>query len=319
MLLLGTAYIWHAYRQDGRITGARILLSGFLLGWMILIEYPTVLLAGAAGLYILYVLQHHGRIADWKAYALLATGALFPLGILLFYNYAAFGNSFTPGYSHEAATRFSAAHSAGLFGVGPPNPVVIFYMTIHHTMGIFWQSPLLLLALPGWYLMLRSAEQRAEGWFTLLTAAGYLIFMSGYYWWWGYAFTPRHVIPVLPLLVLPLASLPRKYFPYLIVAGAISIVQMLIVAAGNSDGLPELVIGAFDAGTIARPGSTIYSIYLVNILHGLYVHNLGEWVFGLEGPAMFAPLAAAELALVGALAWVVRRLPSEDQAGVALQ
>jgi hypothetical protein len=116
--------------------------------------------------------------------------------------------------------------------------------------------------------------------------------------WWGYAFTPRHIIPVLPLFILPLAILPRRYFPYLLIAGLVSIVQMLIVAAGNSDGLPELLIPAFETGVLSSPPSIIYSIYLPNVMHGIYVHNLGNTLFGLQGPAQFLPFFIFEFVVL---------------------
>jgi hypothetical protein len=294
LFLLAAFYIWFVYRQTDVITWPRVFLSGFLLGWMILTEYPTVLLAAAAGIYILYVLGIKRRLGDWRIFVQIGLGGSIPIGILLFYNFAAFGNMLSLSYTHEAAATFNIAHNTGLFGVSLPNPAAIVYMTIHHTMGIFWQSPVLLLAIPGWYMLLKSTQYRAEGWFSLLTITLYLVFMSGYYWWWGYAFTPRHLIPTMPLFALPIAFVPRKYFPYLILAGIVSVFQMLVVAAGNSDGLPELLIGAFVTGTITSPGSTVYSIYFANLQHGLFVHNLGETIFNLEGYAMFLPLAVIE-------------------------
>jgi hypothetical protein len=301
LFLLAAFYIWFTYHQTGSISLPRVFLSGFLLGWMIITEYPTILLAAAAGIYILIVLWKMQSLTDWRVYLLVAAGAILPLGALLFYNYAAFGGIFTLGYTHEAAEKFHTAHNTGLFGVGLPNPAAIFYMTFHHTMGIFWQSPILLLALPGWYYLFRSGKFRPEAWFTLLTVCLYIVFMSGYYMWWGYAFTPRHLIPVLPLFVLPLASLPKKYFPILIITGVISIIQMLIVAAANSDGLPELLIPAFETGVLTNPGSIIYGIYLPNLLNGLFVHNLGETLFHLEGFAIFLPFIAIQAVLIIAL------------------
>ncbi|MGE5252067.1 MAG: hypothetical protein ACM3QS_17820 [Bacteroidota bacterium] len=294
LFLFAAFMIWFIYRQSQAISGPRIFLSGFLLGWAVITEYPTVLLAAAVGLYALFVLFGNRRLADWKPYALMGAGALIPLSFLLIYNQICFGNPFNLSYGYEATKTFHLAHSAGLFGVGWPNLRALFYMTIHPSMGIFWQSPLLLLAVPGWVYLFRSGRYRAEAWFTLLLVTFYFVFHSGYYMWWGYSFTPRHIIPVLPFFILPLAILPRRYLPFLGIAAALSIAQMLIVAAGNSDGLPQLLLPAFQAGTLASPPSIIYSIYLPNVLHGIYVHNLGETLFGLRGAAQFLPLALFE-------------------------
>jgi hypothetical protein len=312
LFLFAAFFIWFRYRHAQAISGARILLSGFLLGWAVITEYPTVLLAAAVGLYALFVLREKQRLKDWRTYLLMGAGGLIPISILLLYNYLCFGNPISLSYGYEAAEKFHSAHTSGLFGVGWPNPAALFYMTIHPAMGIFWQAPILLLAIRGWMHLFRSNQYRAEGWFTLLVICFYTVFFSGYYMWWGYAFTPRHIIPILPFFILPLSILPRKYYPYLAIAAAISILQMLIVAAGNSDGLPQLLIPAFETGTLSSPPSIIYSIYLPNVLHGIYVHNLGNTLFGLNGFAQFAPLLAFEaviLALLIALSIRSERAP----------
>lgn len=118
-------------------------------------------------------------------------------------------------------------------------------------------------------------------------------------WWGGTAFTPRHIIPILPFFVLPLSVLPKKYAPFLVVAGVLSIAQMLIVAAGNPNGLPELVAATFEKHITPPIGSIIYSIYLRNIMQGFFAHNLGESIFKLNGFLAFLPLLLFEAVIIG--------------------
>ena len=300
LLLFAAFYIWFSYRHTDMISAPGIFLSGFLLGWSIITEYPTAPLAIAVGLYMFFVQWEKRRLYAWSTYALIGLGALIPIGILLFYNYACFGSWFSMGYAHEAVGKYSAASETGLFGLGLPNPTAHFLMTFHPSMGIFWQSPDLLLALPGWFHLLRSEKYRAEGWFSLLIILFYVVLFSGYYMWWGgTAFTPRHIIPILPFFVLPLSVLPKKYAPFLVVAGVLSIAQMLIVAAGNPNGLPELVAATFEKHITPPTGSIIYNIYLRNIMQGFFAHNLGESIFKLNGFLAFLPLLLFEAVIIG--------------------
>lgn len=318
VFLLLSFYLWFQYRQLNIITWPRALLSGFLAGWMVITEYPTVILAAGLGVYALYTLWEKGRLLDWELYLPLGFGALIPVSVLLFYNYASFGGPFVFGYTHEAREIFRSAHATGFFGVGWPDPATIYAMTFHPTMGIFWQSPVLLFALPGWYLMLKTQTHRAEAWFTLLSVVIYTAFFSGYYMWWGgSSFTPRHLIPVLPLFALPLVFLPRKLFPFAVAAGVISIMQNLIVSVGSSEGLGEFISRRSPEGLfLPSGGSTIYDIFLPNLMGGKMVQTLGGSLFGLNGFQSLIPLLILEIILVAALIIIIggRQRPESGSA-----
>lgn len=103
-------------------------------------------------------------------------------------------------------------------------------------------------------------------------------------WWGGNSFAPRHLIPMLPFLCLPIICVPRKFFILVILLAVVSVVQMSFASASNimapDANLENLKnLGLFDF-------SMLYSYMLPHLLDGRFSWNLGE-LFGLKqwGPA----------------------------------
>jgi hypothetical protein len=72
--------------------------------------------------------------------------------------------------------------------------------------GLLWYCPLLLLALVLWPRFL--ARRRAEALLALGIVAPSLVVFGTYpVWWGGICWGPRYLVPLLPLLLLPLAFL----------------------------------------------------------------------------------------------------------------
>jgi hypothetical protein len=193
-------------------------------------------------------------------------------------------------------------------GLGTPDLMVLFYTTFHTTMGIFWQSPILLLAFPGWIAMWRSRKYRAEAAFSAGVAVGYFVMLSGYFaWWGGLSFTPRHLVPALPFFGIPLAFLTDRIRKVAFPLTLISVMQMLVVIATRSDGLGNITIG-YSQGVVYEmfKNSTIYNVYMPNLLAGRLAPNLGGKVFGLTGWASLIPFVVIEIGLLASF-WIVTR------------
>ena len=196
------------------------------------------------------------------------------------------------------------AMGEGLMGVGWPRAGVLFNLTLHPGFGLFWQSPALLLALPGLVMMVRDPEHRRGGLVILVAATGLLLVNSGYYMWWGgYAVGPRHLIPVLFLLGVPLAHAARRVpWPLLALLTGVGVAQMMIVTATEpqladamTKRLDELPLFGF---------STIYSLAWPRLVARELARNLGQVVLGLHGLRSLAPPLVA---LAGAGVWLARR------------
>jgi hypothetical protein len=313
LFLFVAFYIWFRARQDGTITLAKTALSGFLLGYAFISEYPSALIAAVLGCYILYVTREQGRLKDWKPYLAFFAGACIPLALMMIYNYSIFKNPLSLGYLHEAEEQFRTGMQAGFIGLGLPDPRVIFYTTFHTSMGIFWQSPILLLAFPGWIAMWRNPQYRPEAAFSLGVILLYFVALSGYYMWWGgLSFTPRHLIPVLPFFGIPLAFLPKQFRMVLLLLALVSIAQMLVVTSTTYFGLYEMLKNiSTDRFYAMFQNSTIYTIYLPNFLSQSLSTNRGQEFFGLKGHLSLLPLLIAETILL-ILFIVLTRTPKTE-------
>ncbi|MEZ4865295.1 MAG: hypothetical protein R3C14_28555 [Caldilineaceae bacterium] len=127
------------------------------------------------------------------ALPLLVTGAL-----LLWYNSARFGNPFDTGYHFDSGEGFTAPLLQGLWG-----------LLFSPYRGVFWYSPILILALVLFGAFVR--RHWAEG---LLVAALSLVLVGLYsrwwMWWGGFAWGPRFLVPLTPFWILPLAPLVQR-------------------------------------------------------------------------------------------------------------
>jgi hypothetical protein len=300
LFLFVVFFLWFNARNEEKISPIKTLISAIFLGYACITEYPTTLIAFLLGLYILYVMWEKGQLFNPKLYLLLILGAAIPIGVLMLYNYAIFQNPFTTGYAYEARGNYLKAHQQGLMGIGLPDLRVLFYMTFHTTMGIFWQSPALLLAFAGWIALWKNTCYHAEAILSFGAVLTYFIIVSGYYMWWGgEAFTPRDLIPVLPFFAIPLAFLPRKTDKILAILAFISVVQIFIVAAAANTGLIPMTSN-ISTNSFYRTfqNSTMYSVYIPNFLAQMLVNNRGQEFFHLTGFASLIPLFIIEAVIL---------------------
>jgi hypothetical protein len=295
--------IWFYARRRGSISLSMAFVSAILLGYMIITEYPTVILLSVLLPYILYTLYKLGEVSNWKIYVIMAIGALIPMSLLLYYNYSIFGSLFVTGYSYESSDVFRVAHEKGVMGLSLPDPYHLWYLSFQPVFGIFWQSPILFLGLPGWFYMFRSGEYRVEAVVSSVGIFMYVVALSGFYMWWGgLSFAPRHLIPILPLFALPLAFVPDRLFTPLTLCTLVSVFQNLILTASNFEGLADYVnqhlLPAWNARRIFEPGGMlVYDLSLPNVWKGYLATNAGMGL-GLKGPVTLLPLLFLELGLL---------------------
>jgi hypothetical protein len=302
LLYFAAFALWFNARRRRYLSAWTAFASGLLLGYMVVTEYPTAVLALVLGGYMLVVLRDLGIAAAWRLYAATAVGIALAITPLAYYNLHVYGNLWTTGYQHHATPEFEAAHAQGLSGIGWPDPIVLFASTFHPLMGLFWQSPVLVLAIVGW-LAARNPELREASWFSFAAVTTYLVLLSGYYdWSGGTAYTPRHLIPLYPLFAIPLACLPRRWRHVALPLAAISILQHLIAVSASWNSLDTLLDTAIEDGhPTMYLASTIWSVCWVNLRSGLFLKNAGTLIWPNGGFATLTPLLAAEAALLMAL------------------
>jgi hypothetical protein len=135
------------------------------------------------------------------------------------WNAARFGSPFEFGYDWGEQLRPGDVPRPFMLAELPRG---LFGLLLSPGKSIFLFAPALLLALP----RLRALWQQDRGAALSIAAAGatsLLVFASYFYWEGGYAFGPRHLLPVVPLLLLPLACGPAPRRAALVAVVAVGV------------------------------------------------------------------------------------------------
>jgi hypothetical protein len=268
-----------------------LFLIGLLLGFALITEYPVAIIVMVLTAYYFFTVFRNGKMDVKRAVILPALGACIPLAMILAYNLAVFKQPLATGYNHSANSWFQQNQTQGLVGIGWPDPKAMYYMTLHPAIGIFWQSPVLILSLIGIWRMWQGSKYRAEALVAISAFLSLLILYSGFYAWWGaWTFGPRYLVPMLPFLCLPLVFIPRPWFLSVVILGIISILQMFIPVSTRVLVPDEFIHKMDQVGFFAY--STIYSYDLPRLLHERLSRNLGIYLLGLNPwPSLVLPLA----------------------------
>ncbi len=220
--------------KPGAMSAPRVFAVGLSAGLAFMTEYTTALIILGLIPYAIFVLRKHGRRGMLQSAGFAIAGAAVPLALVLAYNARVYGSVLATGYAYEVENRFAQGMSEGILGIGVPNLITIYHITLDPQFGIFWESPVLLLAPFGYLLCFRSERFRAAGVLSLYAVLAMLAMNGGYYLWWGgSAFGPRLMIPGLPFLIVPLAAISEALAWLVAALGSISAAQMLIPLVGQ--------------------------------------------------------------------------------------
>jgi len=295
LLLFGAFALLFGIRR--RVLGSYwLLLVGFLLGYAVITEYPTALIAGLLGLYGLWTLGRPLRVGLY-----LLVGAVPPLVMLAAYDYAAFGTPLPVGYAYSSL--WSNVHSVGFMSLTYPQAEALWGITFGAHRGLFFLSPYLLLALPGYFVLWRQKALRPEFWILLLAPISFLLFNgSSVMWQGGFAVGPRYLVPALPFLALAAAIGLAWAWQRLALRLAVSLAgawSLLAVWA-------ETIAGQSFPDYTPNP---LFDLSLPRLAAGDVARNAGMFL-GLAGWASLLPLLAVELpALILVLLSFSARLP----------
>lgn len=300
--------------------GWTLFAAGLSAGFAVVIEYPTVILVALLGLYLLHRLGGV-RAAPRQRTPPLASfvgGGLCAAALLAAYNLAAFGTLLYVPYEAYAqgASQFQA-HARGVLGVSWPGLAsfleVLGRITLHPQRGLVYlgfeglrvyaTNPVLWVALPGLALLLARRETRAEGALAGAAAACMLVFNACFgdsivYWGGGASVGPRHLVPMLPFLAIPLARsvrpLPWLFFPLLVV----SVFYMLLASATEprvgyefQNPARDLFAASWLDGRFALNRGPLFDTTRQLLTADSTAFNLGK-LAGLPGHWQLAPLMA---------------------------
>jgi len=196
--------------------------AGLLSGAAFLCDYPAGIIVILLGAYCAAALTRKWKLILWLL------GVALPVGAWLYYNHRCFGGVLNSAY----AFHVTYSHQKGFLGIGWPHPRALWGITFSPYRGVFYQSPFLLLAFPGFYYLFRRKRWRREFYLCLLAFLGFLFFNSGYAYWDGVGSAgARFLIPALPFLIFPLATVIGKWPRTALALIGLSFVFMLVIAA----------------------------------------------------------------------------------------
>jgi hypothetical protein len=291
---------WAGRRADGSLRAAAAgVLVAAPLALALVTSYLSAIPALMVTAYALLGAWHRPR--RWLLTAALAavgTGVVI-VAPLLAYNWAAFGSPFAVGYGHVDGFE---GMQGGLFGIASPSLTALRGLTIDQYRGLLWVAPIALLYPLGLVAMLRDPLRRAPAVVSAAVTAYYLFVNSGYaYWDGGFSLGPRHMVPVLPFLMLPIATL-------WLAAGTVLRSSMVALAlCGAAVNVMAMATTVVPPSTYRQPITDL----IVPRFSAGQVHSVIGNVMGIEGLASLLPSFAIAALLVLAL---VQRNFSDDRA-----
>jgi hypothetical protein len=292
-LLFGAFYL--AFVRPAPLSREALIGIGLLLGYSVITEYPSILMAG---ILYLYVLDRLSREGNWRRLGWVTlTGALIAAGWMV-YNTAVFGGPLALGYSNSEL--WVTQHHTGFMSLTMPHWEALWGITFGIFRGLFVLSPLLLLSLPGFGLWWRSRERRPEFWVAATSVLSFFLFnASSGMWWGGFAVGPRYLLPALPFLALPIIFVFREWGRqwWLRVLLTLLALWSLIATWGLT-----LAEQAFPSDAIQNP-FTGYA--WPNWQAGNIARNIGT-LLGFRGVWSLIPLGIG-LAIIGAGWWLLNR------------
>lgn len=276
-------------------------------------EYPVALLF--AGL-----LAYRGR-AYWNVERGVRVAAFSVLAATpqLLHNALAFGSPLTFGYALEGEAEF-ASMAGGTFGFGLPSASTVHLLLLSPARGLLVYMPWTLLGFAGFF---RAPDGARRGLGDVLRhdprpllVLGYVALFSAYFMAsGGWAFGPRHLIPIIPLLAsgLPNFAAHSRSRSALVVATLLPAIAQALLGVWGEVHQPV----APGEIPVPLPQLTIGAMLLAAGHHSV-------WVFGSAGTVVLAisvlalwlhvalraglhPGAGVALALWGALAFAPGR------------
>ena len=190
-----------------------------------------------------------------------------------FHNWIAFGDPLRMGYSLETAEAFEGM-SRGLFGFTFPSLKAIYLLLLSPERGLFFYMPWTVLGIAGFFHGKRFIPVLKKNPLPLMTLT-YVILFSAYYMpTGGWAFGPRHLIPIIPFFAIGLAKFVSISRKHLFIAALLVLPSILIALIGTFGEIHQPV-HPFE-NPIPLPQWTIGLTMMFDGHHSL-------WLFGIAG------------------------------------
>ena len=170
----------------------------------------------------------------WNLQRILQLAGIAVLAFLpqLIHNWIAFGNPFTMGYSLETVSAFEGMNQ-GLFGFTLPSLKAIYLLLLSPERGLFFYTPWAVLGVAGFFIGRRFSSVLKTNPLPLIIIAYILLFSAYYMPSGGWAFGPRHLIPIIPFLAIGLAKFVSVSKKRMFTAALLILPSILIALEGT--------------------------------------------------------------------------------------
>lgn len=183
------------------------VLSGFLLGAAVCMEYPAAVGGIILAIWGTLTCRNHLRFILGHL-----AGATPPMLALIAYHMV-FGGPLETAYAHLENPEFAESVSEGFFGLARIQPSALWGSFFAPSNGLFWFMPWSIVAVlalvPGFF----DRKLRESALLTTFILVAYTIFISMVdNWRGGWTAGPRYIMPVIPFLVMwTIRVLDRAY------------------------------------------------------------------------------------------------------------
>ncbi len=299
----GAFMILERARREGEITGGRAIGAGFLAASVTAFEYPGFVATAVLCLYALFAIRRREYLVNF------ALGALVPTLSVLGFHQAAFGNALTPGHRYLESEAFRAGMNDGFYGSGEWRWEAAGGLLFDLGYGMFPLTPILLLSVIGFPILLRRKETRLDAIFALLVPmTTFLLICTMNNWRGGWTVGPRYLAVAYPFVgwaALEGGKALARISPR--GAGAFAVASLsvgLLASGGPSIYYPHL------PEAITRP---LPQLLRVLVRYDFAPYNAGSYIASTFGHDFHGSLSMLPIALLGAFAvcfaaWGERRL-----------
>lgn len=193
----------------------KLIISGLSAGISVLIDYPFALISAIMFAFLVYKYRSNFRTVMWWC-----VSSSIPVMFLLVYHVVAFGSPFITPYNLPTGPDDFGVHSGHkvFFGITGPTWESLFGLTFGLRRGLFLFSPLLLVAIAGFYFGMKKKKYRPEIITVSAICISFFLFNASLraYWDAGLSFGPRYLIPIIPFISLGLIFVIPKINEYVL-------------------------------------------------------------------------------------------------------
>jgi hypothetical protein len=257
-------------------------LVGLFTGWAAITDYPTGLILVGLFIYAFFAVRQKEHLLA------LIGGGIPPVLLAMWYNYACFETLLPVGYFHSEL--YTDLHYTGFLSLTYPKLDALWGLTFSPFRGLFYRSPFLLLALPGFWVMARDRAYRGEMWMCLWAVISFFFFnSSSAMWWGGNRAGPTYLIPMVPYMTIPIVCFLHNHLLgwHKALVGLLAVWSFLFVWV-------ETIGGQSFPGLTPNP---IWTLSLPAVLRGDIARNWGM-LLKLRGPASLLPLLMLSVPLL---------------------